>query len=299
MTQPPRQFIQAGDHRVAFVEGGAGPGKQKVLLVHGWIASHQLYRKVWDDLAAVCHYRAVDLVGFGDSDKPDPKTTPYTPAWYGAQLQAFLDASGWNECVVAAQSMGGMAAVELALAAPSRVKKLILVDSAGIAQPPPILGRILQTPGIGPVIYALAGTTRKAVGDFLKNDVYFVKSAFDDAVLDDMVRILKSPGGKEAAYATMMRMVAPKAVSAFTPRLRQLTVPTSLIWGEGDSLFPVKAAAEVMKGLIPGATLEVVRASGHEPMVETPAAFMQAFRRALPTESDSAAASSPLAVGLG
>jgi pimeloyl-ACP methyl ester carboxylesterase len=290
MTQPPRQFIQAGAHRVAYVEGGAGPGKPKALLVHGWIASHQLYRKVWDDLAEVCHYRAIDLVGFGDSDKPDPTQTPYTPAWYGQQLAAFLDASGWTECVVAAQSMGGLAAVELALAAPTRVKRLILIDSAGIAQPPPILGRILQTPGIGPVVYALAGTTRKAVGDFLRNDVYFVKSAYDDAVVDDMVRILKSPGGKDAAYATMMRMVSPKAVAAFTPRLRQLTVPTSLIWGEGDMLFPVKAAGEVMRGLIPGATLEVVRASGHEPMVETPAAFMQAFRRALLADAPKAMA---------
>ena len=275
------QFIQAGAHRVCFVEGGAGEGKPKVLLGHGWIASHQLYRKVWDDLAAVCHYRAVDLVGFGDSDKPDPKIVPYDPAWYGAQLEAFLDASGWDDCIVASQSMGGMAAVELALRAPRRVKKLILIDSAGIAQPPPILGRILQTPGIGPVIYALAGTTRKAVGDFLKNDVYFVKSAFDDKVLDDMLRILKSPGGKEAAYATMMRMVSPAAVSAFTPRLKQLTVPTRLIWGEADKLFPLKAAGEVMQALIPGATLDVVRASGHEPMVETPAAFMEVFRRAL------------------
>ena len=51
----------------------------------------EVYRKVWDDLAAVCHYRAVDLVGFGDSDKPDPTTVPYDPAWYGAQLEAFLD----------------------------------------------------------------------------------------------------------------------------------------------------------------------------------------------------------------
>jgi pimeloyl-ACP methyl ester carboxylesterase len=130
----------------------------------------------------------------------------------------------------------------------------------------------------------------KAVGDFLKNDVYFVKSAYDDAVVDDMIRILKSPGGKDAAYATMMRMVSPKAVAAFTPRLRQLAVPTSLIWGEGDMLFPVKAAGEVMRGLIPGATLDVVRASGHEPMVETPAAFMQAFRRALLVDAPQAMA---------
>jgi pimeloyl-ACP methyl ester carboxylesterase len=276
-------FIQAGAHRVCYVEGGNdGTGKKpKVLLGHGWIASHQLYRNVWAELAEVCHYRAVDLVGFGDSDKPDPKTTPYNPAWYGAQLEAFLDASGWDSAVVAVQSMGGMAGVELALRAPKRVEKLILIDAAGIARPPPLLGRILQTPGIGPVLYDLLGTTRKAVGDFLKNDVYFVKSAFTEAGLDETLRCLKSPGGKAAAYATMQRMVSPAAVAAFTPRLKELKVPTRLIWGEGDGLFPLKECGEVMRSLIPGATLEVVKASGHEPPVETPAAFMDAFKKAL------------------
>ncbi len=277
------KFVQAGAHKVCYVEGGndGDANKPKVLLGHGWIASHNLYRKCWDELAKVCHYRAIDLVGFGDSDKPDPKTTPYDPTWYGAQIEAFLDATDWDRCTLAFQSMGGMAAVEFAVRAPSRVEKLILIDSAGIAQPPPLLGRILQTPGIGPVLYSLLGTTRKAVGDFLKNDVYFVKSAFEEAVLDDMLRILKSPGGKDAAYATMMRMVAPAAVTAFTPKLKQLTVPTRVIWGEGDHLFPLKACGEVMTALIPGATLDVVKASGHEPPVETPAAFMASFTRAL------------------
>ena len=276
-------FVQAGAHRVCFVEGGndGTVTKPKVLLGHGWIGSHRLYSKVWAELAEVCHFRAIDLVGFGDSDKPDPKTTPYDPAWYGAQLEAFLDASGWDSAVVACQSMGGMAGVELALRAPKRVEKLILIDAAGIARPPPLLGRILQTPGIGPVLYDLLGTTRKAVGDFLKNDVYFVKSAFTKEGLDDTLRCLKSPGGKAAAYATMQRMVAPRSVAAFTPRLTRLSVPTRLIWGEGDGLFPLKECGEVMCSMIPGATLEVVRASGHEPPMETPSAFMDAFRKVL------------------
>ena len=275
-------FVQAGKHRVAYAEGGTGDdSKPKVMIGHGWIASHQLYRKVFPDLAQLCHYRALDLVGFGDSDKPDPATTPYNPAWYGEQLEAFLDATKWDRCVVVSQSMGCMAAVEFALRCPERVEKLILIDGAGIAQPPPLLGRILQTPGLGGFLFKLLGGTRKSLSDFLKNDVYHVKSAFDPAVVDDMIRIINSPGGNAAAYATMMRMVSPKAVNAYTPRLKELKVKTHLIWGEQDHLFPLKACGETMKNLIPGATLDVVPGSGHEPPVETPSAFMEVFKRVL------------------
>jgi pimeloyl-ACP methyl ester carboxylesterase len=275
-------FVQAGKHRVCYVEGGNdGTDKPKVLIGHGWIASHKLYRKVFADLAKVCHYRAVDLVGFGDSEKPDPKTTPYTPTWYGEQLEAFLDATGWQKATVLSQSMGGMVAVELALRAPQRVEKLILLDSAGISRPPPLLGKILQLPGIGGFLYKTLGATRGNLKNFLVNDVYHSPSSFEDATVDEMVRVLGTPGGKDAAYATMMRMVSPQAVEAFTPRLRELKVPTRLIWGEGDKLFPASICGKAMASLIPGATIEVIPGTGHEPCLETPAAFMAAFERAL------------------
>ncbi|HEY1099732.1 MAG TPA: alpha/beta hydrolase [Myxococcota bacterium] len=276
-------FVQAGKHRVCFAEGGddGDPNKPKVLIGHGWIASHKLYRKVWPELAKLCHYRAVDLVGFGDSDKPDPATTPYTPAWYGEQLEAFLDATGWQSCTVLSQSMGGLAAIELAIRAPKRVDKLILLDSAGIARPPPLLGKILQTPVIGEFIYKLAGATRGNLRNFLRDDVYHDASTIEESTLDEMLRVLNLPGGKNAAYATMMRMVAPKSVERFTPRLREVQVPTRLIWGAGDKLFPVEQCAKEMQKLIAGSTLEVIANTGHEPCVETPAAFIAAFERAL------------------
>jgi pimeloyl-ACP methyl ester carboxylesterase len=165
-THQTLSFIQAGAHRVCYVEGGNdGTGKKpKVLLGHGWIASHQLYRNVWAELAEVCHYRALDLVGFGDSDKPDPKTTPYNPAWYGAQLEAFLDASGWDSAVVAVQSMGGMAGVELALRAPKRVEKLILIDAAGIARFGNALGTIVLTEMVTQNVTEMYTGDRKLIG---------------------------------------------------------------------------------------------------------------------------------------
>jgi pimeloyl-ACP methyl ester carboxylesterase len=284
---PTKRFVQAGAHRVCYVEGGepasgnAADSKPRLLLVHGWIASHQLYRKCWGGIAEMAHYRALDLVGFGDSDKPDPTTTPYDPGWYGEQLAAFLDATGWSKVTLCAQSMGAIAAVEFARRFPERVEKLIVLDGACVPVPPPVLGRILQAPGIGAVLFDLLGGTRKSISDFLKNDVYYVKSVFDPAVVDDMLRVMNSPGGKKAAYATMMRMVAPSSLARFTPRLAELKVPVRLLWGEHDRLYPVDACAREMQRRIAGATLDVITGAGHEPPVEAPEAFLRSLRTAL------------------
>jgi pimeloyl-ACP methyl ester carboxylesterase len=286
--QPVTHFIQAGQHRVRYVEGGEGVGsdgrpRPRAIILHGWIASHQLYRKCWAGFGEFLHYRAVDLVGFGDSDKPSPKEAAYDPRWYGEQVKALVDAMGWDKFILIAQSMGGVAATEFAIEHPERVEKLILIDSVGVAQPPPLLGKILQLPGIGGVLFQLLGGTRKSLRDFLVNDVWHVKSVFEESVLVDMLRIINSPGGKDAAYATLMKMTSPQAVQKFTPRFKELKVPTRLIWGEHDKLFPVEACGRTIQQLIPGATLDVIEGSGHEPPVEAPEQFLKVLKRLVQT----------------
>lgn len=276
--KPVTHFVQAGKHRVCYAEGG-DPSQPRAIILHGWIASHQLYRKCWAGMGEFLNYRAADLVGFGDSDKPSPKDVPYDPKWYGEQVEALADALGWDKFILIAQSMGGVGAVEFTCNHPERVEKLILIDSVGIAQPPPVLGRILQLPGIGSFLFQLLGGTRKSLKDFLVNDVWHVKSVFDEDLLKDMLRIINSPGGKEAAYATMMKMTSPAAVRAFTPRFKDLKVKTHLIWGDHDPLFPLDACGRVIAGMIPGATLDVIEGSGHEPPVEAPEQFVKVLKK--------------------
>ena len=252
------------------------------MFLHGWIASHQLYRKVWKELGEIFHFYALDLVGFGDSDKPHPTTCAYDPPFYAESVRAFADAVGLSEpFTLVAQSMGGMVGTEFAVRFPERCKKLILIDSAGIEVPPPVLGRILQAPVIGKPLFMALGGTRKALSDFLRNDVYFVKEVFEESTVDDIIRVQKQPGGKDAAYATLTRMVSPQTCRAFTPRFGDVKVPTRLIWGEKDGLFPLERCGRAIEAKIAGSKLIVVPQSGHEPPVERPAEFIAAMREAI------------------
>lgn len=279
--QPAKRFITAGSHRVCYVEGGR-PELPKAILLHGWIASHALYRRVWRELGEMFHFFALDLVGFGDSDKPDPAAAAYDAQFYAEQLRAFADTIGLNDPFhLVAQSMGGMAATEFAVRHPDRVKRLILIDSAGMEVPPPILGIILQAPVIGRPLFMALGGTRKTLDDFLKKDVYHVGDVYDPAVVDNMQRILSERPGKAAAYATLTRMVSPKVYRTFSQRFSDVKVPTAVIWGEKDKLFPLERCGKTLTARIAGARLHVVKDSGHEPPVERPAEFIAALRDAL------------------
>lgn len=279
--QPAKRFITAGSHRVCYVEGGR-PELPKALLLHGWIASHALYRRVWRELGEMFHFYALDLVGFGDSDKPDPASAAYDPQFYAEQIRAFVDTVGLTEPFhLIAQSMGGMAATEFSVRHPQRVKRLVLIDTAGIEVPPPILGIILQAPVIGRPLFMALGGTRKTLDDFLKKDVYHQTSVYDPAVVDNMQRILADRPGKAAAYATLTRMVSPKVYKTFSQRFGDVRVPTSIIWGEKDKLFPLERCGRALEGKIPGARLHVVKESGHEPPVERPEDFIAALRDAV------------------
>src|SRR5205823_4452939 len=120
---------------------------------------------------------------------------------------------------------------------------------------PPALGRVLQAPLIGKPLYMAVGGTKKALRDFLVNDVWHQKHVLDDAVLDDMLRIQRQPGGKAAAYAALTRMVSPRVYKTFHARFDQVKVPTQILWGERDSLFPLATCGRTIASKIAGSTL--------------------------------------------
>jgi pimeloyl-ACP methyl ester carboxylesterase len=274
-----KHFVHAGPHRICYVDGGRG---EDAVFLHGWIASHQLYRHVFKDLGDMFHYTALDLVGCGDSDKPAPRDCAYDAPFYAESLRAFLDAVELKHPItLVGQSMGGMVATEFAIRFPQRVKRLVLVDSAGIEVPPPALGRLLQTPILGRALYMALGGSKRALKDFLLNDVWHNKAVYDEAVVDDMMRVQRQPGGKAAAYATLTRMVSPRVFKSFHARFDEIAVPTKILWGERDSLFPLATCGRAIERKVKGSTLAVVAGSGHEPPVEKPAEFLAALAEAV------------------
>src|SRR5690606_25000558 len=139
--------------RLEYTEYGAGD--QWVVLVHGQLLSRRMHRPLARALAAAgAHVVTLDLLGHGRSDRPaDPQA--YSVPDFAVQVVALLDELGIDQAVVGGTSLGANVALEVADAAPERVRGLLLempvLDNAveaGILAFGPLLfaGRFLPLP---------------------------------------------------------------------------------------------------------------------------------------------------------
>ena len=123
-----------------------GNNKRHLLFIHGLGSSSIAWRDIPDALSKNFHTIAIDLIGFGGSDKP--KTADYTIKGFSRFIEDFLRKGmriGKNEkiCIVG-HSLGGYIASEVAIENQDLIEKIILIDSSGMLDgPTPLLKQYL------------------------------------------------------------------------------------------------------------------------------------------------------------
>jgi haloalkane dehalogenase len=120
----PIQSVQLDGLRVAYRELGQGP---PVLLVHGWPTSSFLWRNVMPHIARANRVVAIDLPGFGESDKP--VGIRYNFAFFDGILEGFLAKLGIAELGLAVHDLGGPIGLHWAVDRPERVTRLALLNT--------------------------------------------------------------------------------------------------------------------------------------------------------------------------
>lgn len=231
-----------------------GSGDECIVLIHGLSGSSRWWARNAPELAD--GYRVVipDLVGFGRSARPS-LGLPGIPA--AAQLLAeWMHARDLRRAHVIGHSMGGQVAIHLAAECPERVKRLVLVDAAGIPR--------AVTPR------ALARLAAEASPLWRWGDPRFLPVIARDAMT--------------AGPLTLLRSISRIMKDDVRPLLRRIEAPTLIVWGEYDSLVPLSHARELRES-IPGARVAVLRAASHNPMVDRPADFNRLVLRFLEGEA--------------
>ena len=147
------KFFDFEGHRTYYIDRGPAD-KPALVLIHGFGSSVYTWRHLIEPLAAHNRVIALDLVGFGFSDKPD---IDYDMSLFSRQVTALLDALQIKQAIFAGNSMGGKVTLFTAIHAPERVSKMILIDAA--AYPRGANGR--------PFLLSLAA--KPCVGEFLSN----------------------------------------------------------------------------------------------------------------------------------
>jgi pimeloyl-ACP methyl ester carboxylesterase len=158
--------------RMRVAERGPMDGT-RVVMLHGWGASLYMYRQALERLPALgIRAIAVDLRGYGLSDKPlEPNA--YSLKAYFADIDALIDELGGEPVALVGQSMGGGLALRYAMANPSRLSRLVLINPTGLSHVPyiPLLrfAPMFALDAIGPHLvqrWAIAWILRRlAYGD--------------------------------------------------------------------------------------------------------------------------------------
>jgi 4,5:9,10-diseco-3-hydroxy-5,9,17-trioxoandrosta-1(10),2-diene-4-oate hydrolase len=251
-----RGAVQAGTVRTAYLAAGQG---EPLVLLHGGSSAGVSWYPVIAPLSA--HYRvwAPDMVGNGESDRPDGA---YDRPFYSGWLAEFLDAIRVQSAHVAGHSVGGGVALQFALEHRQRVRKLVLVDAAALGRGVPLaVALAFLRMMLFPSRAAAKGVASLAVHDPHKLDPLFEEFGQD-------VRAVPS---RNPALWRGRRTVA----MVTTDELRRVKPPTLIIWGREDRYFPVAHGARAAEA-IPDARLQVIPQAGHVSFLDQPEAFCRA-----------------------
>ena len=237
-----------------------------ILYVHGHLASSATWEDVLVAASAGHPAIAVDVPGFGASDRPWPYD--YSVVGEARSLVAYLDARGIPRAILVGNSLGGAAALLVAADHPERVVALVLVAPATPEAPLAWPARILRTPVLGEIGLALANRSLAGLG--LRSWQYARAERVTRRAIDDAWKPMTIPGTRRAALAAIRS--DPRPHVGLEQRIR---VPTLIVWGEKDRLIPASDAARV-RAKIAGSRLVVIPDAGHLPQREQPEAFAQA-----------------------
>jgi pimeloyl-ACP methyl ester carboxylesterase len=268
---------------------GAEQAGTPLVLVHGIGAgaSSFMWRKNFDALARDFRVYALDLLGFGFSDKP--ATAPYSADLYAELIADFIREVAGSPSNLVATSLAAAYAVRVADEHPELVNALVLVAPTGadnLRARPGMTGAafygLLQSPVLGTSFYNVMASER-SIRDYAQKQLYFDKRRATDRMIANYYATSHQPGAQHAVAAFLSGYLNADTRPAFA-RLRQ---PITLVWGRQDETTPLEQAVELLR-LNPRASLEVFDRCRMMPQEEHPERFNELVRNTLLARSAAA-----------
>jgi len=260
-----QEQIAAGDVTFSVYRGGTQPGRETIVLLHGYSADKQVWVRFAKHLLDRYEVIVPDLAGHGDTGFVTG--LDYSAPAQARRVAAMLDSLHIERAHIAGNSMGGFITAHFALAFPQRTLSAGLIDAAGVHSPEPSdMGRMLE-----------AGRNPFEVHS---------RAEFDEFYAMTMAQPPWLPGIVLASMAESYQQRRPELTEIFRgfydrdwldDRLAEITAPTLVLWGDQDRLIHV-SSAQVWAAGLPKATLVIREGIGHMPSVEEPAESAAIYR---------------------
>ena len=258
-------FTKIGDHKIRYFESKVKDKEKNVLFIHGLGSSSERWLDIPEALSRYFHTIAVDLIGFGESDKP--QNLSYSIETLKKFILDFITAVHLDDKKISliGHSLGGYIALETALSLAETgdknelIEKLVLIDSSGLLKAPtPLLEQYLDA--------AMNPTHTKVKDVFEKMAAHPWRLL--PVIVDIFINRINVPGAKYA-FESAYRNSTTTQIELSRFKIIQ-DIPTLIIWGSEDKLIPVDHS-QIFNGCFNNVQLEIIQDTGHAPFAEKPA----------------------------
>ena len=255
----------------------AGTGPETILCVHGLGGTKASFLPTVDALAEDYRVVAIDLPGFGESDKPIG--APYDAPWFARSVFAAMDALGVERAHIAGNSMGGRVAIEAGLTDRERTDGLLLLSPALAWLRPRPWAPLLRA--LRPELGLIQPAPRPIVDAIVRSLIPAGSGGWTASGIDEFLRAYLTRSGRAAFYAAARNIYLdePHGVEGFWTRLKSLECDSLFVWGRHDTLVPIGFMKHVEKALPRAKHVEL--SCGHVPQVERPQETHAAIRKFL------------------
>lgn len=225
-----------------------------LILIHGFLSSCFSFRKLIPYLEKQHHIIALDLPGFGQSEKS--RTFDYSLKNYGQLILDFMDALDIPKAILIGHSMGGQIAMHAGRLAPDRFEKFILLGCSGyLKRPNAFVIRCSYIPFF--VLFLKRWIKKKGVRENLLTVVH------DPKLIDDeLIEGYRKPFDDQEMFHSLVRVVRHREGDMLPEELHEVTQNVLLLWGKYDRVIPMTVGERMVKDL-PHARLKVYDNAGH------------------------------------
>jgi len=263
-------FVNVDGARVHYQEFG-DPSKPSVILIHGYTASVYVWKTTAPMLAdAGFHVIAIDMLGFGYSDKP---------SWfdYAIQSQAriiarFMNRLGIGRATIIGSSYGGAVASTIALDYPERVDKLVLVDAVcnDGAKNHPIL-RLVRRRGLGEVLTPFLADSRLFLRQRMNGTI---AKANHHLITKDRIESVRRPLSSREGHHSLLATSRAWDANRIEQDAHLINAPTLIIWGDQDGVIPIKNGYKLHQEIL-NSRFVILNDCGHVPPEEKSELFAE------------------------
>jgi 2-hydroxy-6-oxonona-2,4-dienedioate hydrolase len=264
-------------------ENGNVANQQHVLFIHGLGSSADRWLDIPEALSLYFHTIAIDLPGFGASDKPPDMD--YTIGAFSHIVTEFMgkigiiskiDAGGDNNnnrTTLIGHSLGGYIASKIAAEEDNRhfLDKLVLIDSSGnLQKPTPLLEQYLDA-----AMTLSNEKVRKVFEQMVANPLII-----SDALVQGFIDRMSKPNAKIAFEATIRNSANTQIGIKTLNKIGEKGIPTLILWGTEDKVIPTQHS-QIFKEAIKGSNVTIIPRTGHAPFSEKPALVCEYLHRFL------------------